>query len=341
MPHVDVSLKGLDPEDARMALAVARFVGEELKVDVRGNSLVVAFSGGADSTALLVLCCALRGHLGCSLHAAHFDHGLRPESAAEAEAARSFCRRFGVPFLTAREDVGALARVRHCGVEEAGRRARYAFLEACRVKTGSRWVLTAHHVGDLAEDVLMRLSRGALWPGLGGMRAVVDEPGRHVLRPLLMREKAELEAMLERLGLSWQEDASNLSRRWKRNRVRHDIMPLFLAENPSFYDGIRRLWRAARREERDGAVRLARVLRRTPEGWWMSDASLRELGEADRLRAMAEALRRLGGQARADTLEALDAAWRHRRFPRRFSFAGGVKAELSGEGVRFHCAPGR
>ena len=187
----------------------------------------------------------------------------------------------------------------------------------------------------------MRLSRGALWPGLGGMKGLVDEPGRHVLRPLLMLEKAQLEGLLRRVGLTWQEDVSNRSRAWKRNRMRHDVVPLLLSENPSFYESVRRLWRAARRDERDWAVTGALALEERDDGLFLSDASLAALGESGRLRAMAEALRKLGGEARADTLESLEAAWERRHFPRRFSFGGGVKAELSGSGVWFHLAPGR
>lgn len=335
------SLKDLSAADARTVLAVARFVRHDLGVELRGAHLVIALSGGADSTALLTMFCALRDSLQLSLSAVHLDHGLRAESALEAEKAGELCRRFGVPFFTKRENVGDLAVAWRCGVEEAGRRARYAFLEDCRITQGARWVLTAHHVGDLAEDVLMRLSRGAGWPGLGGMRAVVDEPGRHVLRPLLMQEKKTLEAMLLRLGLSWQEDASNESRVWKRNRMRHDVMPLFLAENPSFYESIRRLWRCARRDERDWNERVGHLLHERSGGLFLADEELRSLGASGRMRLMADALRRLGGEVRADTLESVEEVWRRRHFPRRFSFGGGVKAELSGEGLLFFRAPGR
>ena len=341
MSQLDVSLKNLAPEDARTALFVARFVAQELGVDLRGAGLVAALSGGADSTALLTLFCALRSRLGCSLFAAHLDHGLRKESAAEAAAAEALCRRLDVPFFRKREDVGELARVWRCGVEEAGRRARYAFLEECRAETGARWVLTAHHVGDLAEDVLMRLTRGAGWPGLGGMKAVVDEPGRHILRPLLLLEKEELEAMLRRMGLAWQEDASNRSRAWKRNRMRHEVMPLFLAENPAFYESVRRLWRQARRDERYWTERVTPLLEETEEGFFLPDDALHALGPAGRGRAVVEALRRMGGEARADTLEQMEAAWKRRLFPRRFSFGGGVKAALSSRGMAFYRKEGR
>lgn len=325
-----------------MALAVADFTERELGVPLEGASFVVAFSGGADSTALLVLFAALRGIRNMRLAAAHLDHGLREESAAEAEAARCLCDGLGIPFFSRREDVAGLARQWRCGIEEAGRRARYAFLEEVRLSCGAGWVLTAHHAGDLAEDVLMRLVRGAGWPALGGMKALVDEPGMRVLRPLLMQEKASLAAMLERLGISWQEDASNASREWRRNRMRLDVLPLLMAENPSFPESVRRLWRRARQDEEFWNSRVDAALERREDGWAISARALAELDAAGRMRAMAEAVRRMDcGQASADTLEALEEAWRRRQFPKRFSFSGGLKAELSSRGVCFRIIPGR
>lgn len=339
MAQAGFSLNDLAPEDARLALAVERFVGRELGVDVRGGRLLVALSGGADSTALLTLVCALRGRLRLSVLAAHLDHGLRPESAQDARFALDLCRRFDVPCFVLREDVSQKARAWSCGLEEAGRRVRYAFLETCRKGAGADWTLTAHHAGDLAEDVLMRLCRGAGWPGLGGMRAC--DPARRVLRPLLMQEKDALTAMLRRLGIAWREDASNASRAWKRNRMRHDVLPLLTAENPAFLTGVRRLWRCARRDELAWERRLSGALRMVDDGWFVPQDAMDALGGDGRCRAAAEAVRRLGGQAGADTLERLEAAWLSRRFPRRFSFGGGVKAELSGRGLRVFCAAGR
>lgn len=346
----EISLKDLSPTHARMALDVVRFM-EGQGVELRGRRLLVAFSGGADSTALLVLFCALRSLLGITLYAAHLDHALRAESSDEAEACRAQCAALSVPFFLRRADVAERAREWRCGIEEAGRRERYAFLEESRLQCGADWVLTAHHVGDLAEDMLMRLTRGAGWPGLGGMRAVVDEPARtggehgaeparRILRPLLMREKRELVDLLLSLGIQWQEDASNQSRAWKRNRMRNDVLPLLLAENPSFYESVRRLWRSACEDGRWWAERLSGVLEERGEGSareiFISAAALIPLERAGRLRAWAEAVRRMEiGQARADTLERMEEVWQKRCFPRRFSFSGGVKAELEAAGVRF------
>ncbi len=331
-----LSLKDLSPRDARMALSVARFAEEELGAPLRGR-LLVALSGGADSTALLILLCALRPLLSCQVEAAHLDHGLRPESAEEARAAEAMCTALGVPFYTRRVDVTRLAKEKICGVEEAGRNARYAFLEETRLACGAEWTLTAHHTGDLAEDVLMRLIRGAVWPGLGGMRGKIDEPGRRVLRPLLLREKSELTAMLKRLGVSWQEDRSNTDLTGKRNRVRHTLLPLFLAENPAFFDAVRHLWRQARRDEAYWNALLEPALDRRADGVLViRGESFESWSESARLRALAEAVRRMGrGQPLADTLERMESVWKRKHFPRKFALTGGLEAEIHARAIVF------
>ena len=328
------SLKSLAHEDALLALEAARFAEEQTGEPLRGQRLLIALSGGADSTALLVLFCALRPMLHLELFAAHLDHGLRQESAEDADAAQELCRALGVPFFRKREDVAALSREWRCGIEDAGRRARRAFLEECRVRCGASRTLTAHHAGDLAEDVLLRLVRGAGWPALGGMKAVSDEPGARILRPLLMQEKERLCAMLRRLGIPWREDGSNAGMAYRRNRMRNAVLPLLLAENPNFYACVRNLWRMARDSE-EGEEPCG-VIQVRGEGLFIADADLSRLGRAQRLALLARAVRRCGrGQARADTLRALDRAWEARRFPRRFAFGGGLCAYLDGSGALF------
>lgn len=347
-PPGRMSLKALAPEDARLALSVHRFVRDELGVDWRRRSLVVALSGGADSTALLMILCALRDRLELTLTAAHLDHGLRPESAAEAEAARVLCRRLEVPCVVERCDVSCAAAQDGLGLEAAARRERYAFLERVRREREAAWVVTGHHAGDLAEDVLLRLVRGASWPGLGGMRGVTaipygeagmrggEEPEGTLLRPLLMLEKPRLVALLQRQGIGWSEDASNGDRMFRRNRMRLDVLPLLVAENPGFLDVVRGLWRTARLDEVYWREQTRPVLHPDDNGVWLPKAALAELSRPARLRAYAEAVRSLGtGQARASTLFALDDAWKNKRHGRRFQLPGGILAELDAEGVRF------
>ncbi len=322
-----------------MALEAVRFAEKELGAPLRGRKLLAAFSGGADSTALLVMFCALRPVLDLEIFAAHLDHGLRPESAADAEAARDLCRALDVPFFCRRADVGALAGQWGCGLEDAGRRARRAFLEECRQRCGASHTLTAHHAGDLAEDVLMRLVRGAGWPALGGMKAVLDEPGAHVLRPLLMLEKERLCAMLLRLGIRWREDASNAGMDFRRNRMRNAVLPLLLAENPNFYAAARNLWHMARDCEKDWSEKTQGAIGRKDGGLFIADGVLRSLGRAERMRLFADAVRLSGrGQARADTIGRMEDAWEARRFPRRFRFGGGLAVRLDGRGAFFSAA---
>lgn len=334
-----MTLKSLAPVDARLALSIHRFVARELRVDWRGSGLVVALSGGMDSSALLILLSALRERLNFSLSAAHLDHGLRPESGQDAEAARALCRRLDVPFHLRLCDVAK--RANGSGLEDAGRRARYAFLEEVRREVGARWIVTAHHAGDLSEDILLRLIRGASWPGLGGMPGVaapcglLDADGKgRVLRPLLLVEKARLRALLERQGVPWREDASNTRRDFRRNRIRLNVLPLLLAENPDLHDVARSLWRTARMDEAYWRALVLPVLESVPEGVWLPHSSLAALPRPGRMRAYVEALRRLNrGQARSSALFALDEAWEQHRHGRRFQFSGGVCAELDSRGI--------
>ncbi|MGE4299902.1 MAG: tRNA lysidine(34) synthetase TilS [Desulfovibrionaceae bacterium] len=207
-------------------------------------TVLVAFSGGVDSTALLLILHYLAPRLGWRIAAAHCDHMLRPESAAEARDAADQCAALGIPFLSEAVDVAALAHNQGMGIEEAGREARYAFLEHTRRDQGATLIATGHHLDDLAEDVLMRLVRGTGWPALAGMEAFA--PDRALLRPLLLTPKAQLRAFAAAIGTPWSEDASNQDRAFLRNRVRHGILPLFTAENPAFLDAVAGLWRLAR-----------------------------------------------------------------------------------------------
>lgn len=295
------------------------------------SKAIVAFSGGADSTALVLL---LRC-LGVPLVLAHLDHGLRPESAEEAEAARLFADRLGVTCVVRHEDVGELARLEGIGLEDAGRRARYGFFEALRVAEAADWIVTGHHLDDLGEDVLMRLVRGAGWPGLGGMRAV-DAP-RHLLRPLLATSRADLETLLGAVGVAWIEDGSNRSDLFRRNRIRNHVMPLLKAENPAFSRSVLSLWELAREDEQYWEAMLAPIfarLQRRETGLFLSRDAFFGLPRAARLRVYAGLFSRYGrGQAQAETVFRLDEAVQSSRSRRVFQFPGAVCIVTDGEGL--------
>ena len=173
--------------------------------------LGVAVSGGADSLALLLLASAA-----CpgAVQAATVDHGLRPESAAEAESVADTCARLDIPHAVLRP-----ATPLSGNLQSAARGARYALLEAWRSEQGLDWVLTAHHADDQAETLLMRLNRGS---GVGGLAGIRRVNGR-VLRPLLDWRRAELEAIVAEAGLEPIIDPSNRDEKFDRARLRREL----------------------------------------------------------------------------------------------------------------------
>ena len=317
---------------ARRCLGLPRFCRDSLGVDIRGRSLVVAYSTGLDSTALLHILHLLSRPLGLTLTAAHAHHGLRPESDEELEHARATCSRLGVPMETARLDVPSALRPGGPGLEECARNLRYTFLASVRAERGADFVATAHHADDLAEDILMRLVRGTGWPGLGGMTGA--DPVRRILRPLLDWEKDELRNLLEILGVPWREDSSNASPDRTRNRIRSDILPLLRRENPGLSKALRQVWTQARIDEDYWQKRLPNLPART-DGL-LIESRLLETHPAQRLRLYKHVLDGMGpGQALAAHLLILDRAWEEKKVGRRIQFPGDKVACVESGGIRF------
>ncbi len=189
-----------------------------------GDGLIAAFSGGPDSTALLLGLARLSDTNDWRLTAAHLDHAMDPGSAERARAAERLAEQLGVPFVTERREV---LRYRRAGdsPEAAGRRMRYEFLEEVRIRTGARWIATAHHRDDQAETVLLRLMFGSGLEGLGGIRPVHGA----VVRPLLALPRRDLLASLG--DLEPVQDPTNQDLGMPRNRVRHLLLPRLGADD--------------------------------------------------------------------------------------------------------------
>ncbi len=238
-----------------------------LRVDEAGARFLVAYSGGLDSTALLHLMARVLPADGGALGVGHLNHGLREQAAADQAFAEATARALNLPFFTAGRDVAALARERRQGLEEAGRRARYAFLREAAEAFEADFVLTAHQADDQAETILMNLIKGAGAGGLAGihprrpLETSPNAPGRAVelLRPLLPFRRAELQAWLLERGLPWVEDDSNQDRRYLRNAVRHDLLPRLLNLNPRLVEALTRTSAIIRTEEDFWQNHLARL----------------------------------------------------------------------------------
>jgi len=330
-------LQALPPWCARFCLDTGRFLQTVAPDFPCGQPLLLAVSGGSDSTALAHILSLLAPRLELGLVLAHLDHSLRPESPADAAFCARLAERLALPFHTVSVDVRALAGRERLGLEDAGRQARYAWLEALRRETGAWAVAVAHHLDDLAEDQLLRLIRGAGWPALGGMPAW--DPQRRLLRPLLLTPKAHLLRFLEETDSPWREDPSNADPAFTRNRIRHEVLPLLARENPDYLSRAAELWRQARLdeahwEEQAALAGLEEALAR--ESGFLPAGVLDSASEALRLRLYRRTAQALGpGQALSANLRRLDAAWLARASGKRIQLPGGKEAVVERGGVRF------
>jgi tRNA(Ile)-lysidine synthase len=179
------------------------------------SRVVVALSGGPDSTALLHVLTELASRYRLRLVAAHFDHGMRPGSSAEAETVSRVARSAGVPFRAGRAS-------RPLRPSQADlRSARLDWLESVCRSEGATRVAVGHQADDQAETVLFRIMRGTDLPGLAGIPA---RRGRFV-RPLLPFRRRQIEAWLRDRGVGWIDDPSNADVRWTRSRIRCEVIP--------------------------------------------------------------------------------------------------------------------
>ena len=177
-------------------------------------ALLLAVSGGPDSTALLLMAAEWAG--APRLFAATVDHGLRAESAGEADAVATLAAKLGVPHAILRWEGDKPST----GLQERARDARYALLAAHARRVGAGVVVTAHHLDDQAETVLFRLARGSGLAGLAGMAARAPRGGIEIARPLLGLHKAELVALCAARGVPFANDPSNDDPRFARPRLR-------------------------------------------------------------------------------------------------------------------------
>lgn len=213
-----------------------------------GDTIVVAVSGGVDSLTLLHQLRFAAPELRLGLYAAHFDHRMRPESAADAEWLRGLCRAWEVPLHIGHAEAAPRT-------ESEARAARYAFLEQVAETVAAQRIATAHHADDQAETVLFRLRRGT---GLDGLAGIPVRRGR-IVRPLLQLRRADIERYAARHGLKHREDRTNLLRRFARNRIRLDLLPALEAEWPQIRSLLLRLAASAARANQCWEKRLAEI----------------------------------------------------------------------------------
>lgn len=207
-----------------------------------GDLLLVAFSGGPDSTALLWALQRIVRDLEVGLHATHLDHRLDADSTRRARAAGRLAAALRVPLTLETLDPGSPDRW-STGHEAWAREHRYRFLQRQADRLGARWIVTAHHADDQAETVLLRLLFGSGLEGLGAMRR---ERGQ-VLRPLLRLRRTEVESLVTASGLTPVLDPTNDDLTIPRNAVRRRLLPYLEESQPGATQRCCRLASAARR----------------------------------------------------------------------------------------------
>ena len=224
---------------ARLAIAVAR--GTDALQLPGDSSFVLAVSGGPDSTALLhgAAWLVADGARAWSLTVAHLDHQLREDSASDAARVGEMAATLGLPCRMSRTDVAALARAEGRSLEDAGRQARYRFLEEVAGEIDAEALIaTAHTADDLAETILLRIVRGS---GLRGLRGIPARRGR-IVRPLLAERRAVLRDALDRAGISYLLDPTNADpSHAERNRIRAEVLPALERINPRVVEALLRL----------------------------------------------------------------------------------------------------
>ncbi len=216
---------------------VLRYIRERTLI-APGDRVLAAVSGGADSVALLRVLLELRSEQGIVLAVAHFNHGLRgDDSDADEHFVVGLARQYELDFFAERQDVGKAAAARRMSLESAGRELRYKWLAKIAAEHRFDAVAAAHTLDDQAETVLMKFLRGAGSRGLAGIYSKMFRGGTEkvrFIRPLLGTTREEVESYLVSLDQPWREDESNLDHRFRRNRVRHDLLPLLEREyNPN------------------------------------------------------------------------------------------------------------
>lgn len=314
-------------------------------------AVVLAVSGGADSTALMVLAArwAKARKRKPKLVAVTVDHGLRAEARREALAVGRLARKLGLAHRTLRWT----GRKPKTGLQQAARTARYRLLSQAARKAGAAAIVTAHTRDDQAETMLIRMSRGSGVSGLGAMARRSTLPGDDniaLIRPLLDLPKTRLIATLEAAKVSFAEDSSNRDPRFTRVRLR-TLMPALAAEGLD----ARRLAVLARRLRRADAALEFAVDKAMAELVWqgttpgsvtMEAAGLARLPSEVALRLIGRAIARAGDEgpvelAKLESLKsALDAVLETKNVHLRRSLAGAI-VTLSGGRVTVERAPAR
>ncbi len=209
---------------------LAQILGNSIET-IRGKSILIAVSGGADSMFLASALIELRDSLNLKLAIGNVDHSLREESAEESAFVHQFADNHNTPFFTAKLSI---PNNMPDGVEAWAREERYRELERMRIEAGCDWIATAHHRNDQAETIMFKLGRGTGATGLMGIHEI--DPARYIIRPIIECDPKEMREYLIGRGQEWREDPSNQDTKYSRNKIRYELLPRWETIEPGITD---------------------------------------------------------------------------------------------------------
>lgn len=244
------SMTAQNENPSGLLAAVAKAIDDDCLIASRA-SVVVAVSGGMDSVAMLAALRDLAGEPSRQyrLIVAHLNHQLRPDADADAQFVADLAQAAHLPCVVESRDVRAHARLTGQGIEQAARGLRYEFLLDLARRENASCVAVAHHADDNTETILYRIVRGTALRGLCGIpirRPLLGSEGVELVRPLLRCRRSDIEQFCRDRGLSWRTDTSNADTTYRRNFIRHDLLPMLREKlNPRADEALLRLAAAA------------------------------------------------------------------------------------------------
>ena len=211
----------------------------KVKLILPNSAILVAFSGGIDSSSLAVALQRLKEPLKIKrLALLHINHLLRgEESYRDENFARNFAKKYSLELFVERVDVPSLAKKRGGNIEAVAREERYRLFEEVRKREGFDLVATAHHLGDLVETIILWLTRGTGLEGLLGFEPVEG----NIIRPFYLVTRQEIEDFAKKQAIEWVEDSTNYDLSLARNRIRHRVVPELKAINPNLEESVLRM----------------------------------------------------------------------------------------------------